>query len=205
MPTLSSSGSFNVVGQTSAVAEASTVVIPAVGFPSGLGRIVHPVLGAFDYAYKPDEWVNVDGGGAIVAPTWASTKTLQGSAHSLWTGSISDVVCEERWGVSQQGLSMPIAQLRMLMAIWMNPVDPTVGYVQWFPNYATNVGFNVLPVDLVVGRAGLSTLARLSGIGYQVISLDDVVNYLDAEGNNDGWVTQAVTFFMKLVSEVTVS
>jgi hypothetical protein len=201
MSTLTSSGTFTVAGSSEySQVEYSGSVLPPVSYPQGNGRIIHPVLGAFDYQCKPDEWLNIDGD-AVIAPTWASTKTLKGAAHSLWLGDIRDVVCEERW-LGKDGLAMPASQMRMLLAIWIIPVDPTIGYVQWYPNYTTNIGYNVLPVDLVVGSAGRSSMARMAGVGYQVIVLDDVVNTKDIDGGLDGWITQPVTFFLKLVGRI---
>ena len=200
MATLTSSGTFPIANASTYTATADVQVLPSVSFPNGLGRLIHPTLGAYDYQYKPDQWVNIDGD-VIIAPTWSGTKTLGGAAHALYLGNIADVVCEERW-LSAGGLAMPIAMLRMLMAIWLTPVDPAVGYVQWYPSYTTNLGYNVIPADLVVGSAGGSQLARLSGIGTQVISLDDVIHAVKADCSPNGWVTTPVTLFLKIVSQI---
>lgn len=184
--TLSSSSTFQIVGEAVATVELTLPVYPAWPIASGYGRLIHPDLGAFDYEVKPDEWMNIDED-AIIAPVWASTRTLTGAANALWSGNIRDVVVEERWK-ALGGLAMPISQLRMLLMIWTNPVDPVLGYVRWYPNYVTQNGYNVLPVALEVGGRG--------------ITFDDVVNYLDADGNPDGWVTNPVTFTMKLVARL---
>jgi hypothetical protein len=104
----------------------------------------------------------------------------------LWNGHIRDVVVEERWK-ALGGLAMPITQLRMLLAIWTNPIDPDVGYVQWYPNYISSVGFKVLPVNLSTGQG---------------IVFDDIVNYKDPEGNPIGWISAPVSFTMKLVERL---
>jgi len=200
MATLSSSSTFNVAASAPAALTVSFPVLPSVAYPNGKGRLVHPVLGTYDYEYAPDEWLNIDGD-VIVTPTWASTKTLSGQAHALWLGNIADVVCEERW-LATGGMAMPVTQFRQLLAIMMTPVDPGVGYVQWFPNYTSNISFNVIPIDLVIGTAGSSQLARLSGSGYAVMVLDDVVNYLNNDGTLDGWVVKPATMFLKIVSRV---
>ena len=83
---------------------------------------------------------------------------------------------------------MPVTQMRMLLAIWTNPIDPDVGYVQWYPNYITQVAFKVLPLVLSAGGQGLV--------------FDDVVNYLDEHDDPIGWVTQPVTFQLKLVERL---
>jgi len=154
MTTLSSSASFTIADAAAQAASATLTVLPAVAAPSGFGRLIHPTLGTFDYQVKPDEWVNVDGD-AIIAPVWSSTRTLGGAANALWSGYLRDVVCEERWNAAG-GLAMPASQLRMLIAVWSNPVDPANGYVLWYPNYATAVGFKVIPVDLTCGGKGIA-------------------------------------------------
>lgn len=183
---LYSRSEFEVAGASVANITLSVPVYPAWPLESGYGRLIHPVLGAFDYEVKPDEWMNIDGD-AIIAPVWASTKTLTGSANVLWNGSIRDVIVEERWK-ALGGLAMPASQLRMLLMMWTNPVDPVEGYVQWYPSYISPLGYNVLPVGLQVGGSG--------------ITFDDVVNYKDADGNPDGWITNPVTFMMKLVGRL---
>lgn len=201
LATLSASSTFNVTDQAQAVAAVSTNVMPAIGYPNGKGRLIHPTLGAFDYEYKPDQWVNMDGD-VLVAPAWSSVKTLSGAASVLWAGNIRDTMCEERW-TAQGGMSMPITQLRMLQTLWTNPIDPSVGYVQWYPSYANSAGYNVILVDLVCGSAGQTQSSRISGAGAPTIVLDDVVNYIDSDGDNIGWVSLPVTLFLKMVSKIS--
>jgi hypothetical protein len=163
------------------------MVLPALPETLGMGRLVHPNLGAYDYAVKPDEWVNIDGD-VIIPPQWASTKTMGGASNVLWSGYIRDGVVEERWK-APGGLSMPIPMLRMLVLMWTHPVDPNVGYVEWFPTYTTAKGFKVLLVGLNVGGGGGG------------VALTDVVNYKDDRGPN-GWVEGNVTLTMKIVDRV---
>jgi hypothetical protein len=184
--TLRSEGTFDVVGAAEELVTLPIEVWPAFPVESGHGRIIHPILGAFDYEVKPDEWVNIDAD-AIIAPVWSSTRTLTSASNVLWQGNLRDVTIEERWK-ALGGLSMPITQLRMLLAIWTTPVDPDVGYVQWFPNYITNVGFKVLPVMLAAGGQG--------------VTFDDIVNYKDEDGEPIGWMTNPVTFTLKLVGRL---
>lgn len=200
MAVLTSSGVFPIADASLLVASVDAVVLPSVAFPNGTGRIVHPLLGSFTYQYKPDEWVNLDGD-ILIAPTWAATKTMKGAAHSLWLGDIADITVEERW-LAPEGLCMPISQLRMLLNIWTTPVDPATGYVEWYPTYANNIGYYVIPLDLVVGSAGGSNMGKMQGFGSQAIVLDDLVNALNPDCSNNGWVTQPVTFFLKLVSKI---
>lgn len=183
---LSNSGVFSVIGASEEVVTIPLQIYPAFPSESGNGRLIHPTLGAFDYEYKPDEWVNIDAD-AIIPPVWASTRTMTSAANVLWDGNIRDVVVEERWK-SLGGLAMPITQLRMMMAIWTTPVDPDIGYVTWYPNYISAHGFKVLPVNLSVGGTG--------------IALDDVINYKDEDGQPIGWVTSPVTFTLKLVERL---
>ena len=184
--TITSAGSFGVSGAAEEVVELPIEIFPAFPAESGYGRLVHPTLGAFDYEVKPDEWVNIDAD-AIIPPVWASSRTLTSAANVLWMGNLRDVVVEERWK-SLGGLAMPITQLRMLLAVWTTPIDPDVGYVFWYPNYITGVSFKVLPVNLTVGGQG--------------ITFDDVINYKDEHGNPIGWVTDPVTFQLKLVERL---
>jgi hypothetical protein len=183
---LTSTGTFEIVPASVEVTTLPLEVFPAYPAESGHGRLVHPILGAFDYEVKPDEWMNIDAE-AIIPPVWASSRTLTSTANVLWQGHLRDVVVEERWK-ALGGLSMPITQLRMLLAIWTTPIDPDVGYVHWHPNYITGVAFKVLPVGLTAGGQG--------------ISFDDVVNYKDENGDPTGWMTQPVTLTLKIVERV---
>ena len=138
-------------------------------------------------------------GDALIMPTIASSKTLQGASSSLWQGNIRDVVCEERWGIFSD-LSMPVSQLRMILACAMNPVDPSVAYMQWYPTYNTDLGFNVLLLDVVVGSAKQPIMANLSGFKSQGIEFDDLINASSSDGSG-GWVDQPVSIFWRLVSK----
>ena len=185
MSILTSSGSFIVVaGATPVQSIATAPILPVVSAPSGNGRLVHPTLGAFDYEVKPDEWCNVDGD-LIVVPTWAYNKTLTGGVNVLWQGNIKDVVIEERW---KQSMAMTISQLRLMLAVFMNPVDPASGYVQLWPNYANDNGYKVIPIGLSVGGQG--------------ITLTDLINSKDSDGNPGGWVESSVVFTLKVAGRV---
>lgn len=181
---LSSSSTFSVIDAPVVQASIEFPVLPLVSSTSGNGRLVHPILGAFSYDVKPDEWVNIDGD-VFILPIWSSTKTLGGAANVLWSGNIRDVVVEERW---KQSLAMTVAQLRLMLAVFTNPVDPATGYVQWWPNYTTDIGYNVLPIGFSVGGQG--------------ITLTDLINAKTVEGNPDGWVEYPVVFTLKIVSKV---
>jgi hypothetical protein len=183
--TLKSEATYPIADAATVIAEATLASLPAWPIQQGRGRIVHPLLGAYDYEAKPDEWVNIDAD-VIIPPVWASTRTMTGAINVLWKGNIRDVVVEERW-TSIGGLAMPIAQIRMLYMIWQNPLDPATGYVQWYPNYISPYGYYVIPVNLTVGGTGLA--------------FDDVGNYLDANGP-DGWVQKQVAFTLKIVDRI---
>jgi hypothetical protein len=203
MATLTSSGSFTVTEVALETAQVTVPVLPSVGYPTGFGRLVHPTLGAMDYDIKPDKWVNIDGD-VIPGPVWALTKTLGGSASSLWPGQISDVICQEIWGEAQDGMTMPVAMLRRLLAFWTTPVDPSVGLVQWFPNYVSNKGFNVILADLTVGSGGSGQMARVSGLGQQTIAMTDLVHAKNPDGSNNGWVSETVSLSLKIVGGVSL-
>lgn len=148
MATLTSTSTF-IVGDAAVAVETVTlpVILPAAA-GSGAGRLVHPSLGTLDYERPPDE---CDGmrGDAIIAPIWSSTKTLLGASNTLFLGDLRDVQPEERWTQSLVGSS---AFVDSMISFWMNPPDPSVAYVQWFPSYLNGLGFNVVMLDLSLGR-----------------------------------------------------
>jgi hypothetical protein len=183
---LTNDNTFGVAAAAERVVTLPLDIAPSFPIGTGRGRIVHPILGMFDYETKPDEWVNIDAE-AIIPPVWASSRTLTSSANVLWQGNLRDVVVEERWK-ALGGLAMPATQFRMLLAIWTNPMDPDVGFVQWYPNYITQAGFRVLPVGLSAGGQG--------------ITFDDVINYVDEHDNPIGWMTAPVTLTLKLVERL---
>jgi hypothetical protein len=112
---------------------------------------VHPTLGTLDYPNAPDEWRNVDTD-VIIAPVWANSKTLVGSSNALWPGNLRDVECEERW---IQPLNLQAAFFRALMTFFQTPPDPdTDAPVQWWPNYATTLGYLVALTDIAIGDSG---------------------------------------------------
>lgn len=184
--TLKSEATYPIADKTTKIEEAAIVSLPAWPVQSGRGRIVHPLLGAYDYEVKPDQWTNMDAD-VIIPPVWASTRTMTGAINVLWKGNIRDVVVEERW-LAPGGISMPISMLRMLYMIWTNPLDPQVGFVQWFPNYISPFGFKVIPMMLDAGG--------------QALVFDDIVNYEDGNGPN-GWVSSPVTLTLKMIERLT--
>lgn len=184
--TLVSTGTFEVAYAPEVEVTLGIELYPPLLWENGRGRIIHPILGAFDYEVKPDEWVNIDED-AIIPPGWASTRTLTSAANVLWQGNVRDVVIEERW-TAPGGLSMPVTQFRMLLAIWTMPIDPDVGYVHWYPTYITQAAFKVLPMGLTAGGQG--------------VTFDDIVNYKDENSEPVGWMTNPVTFTLKLVGKL---
>jgi hypothetical protein len=176
MTTLTSTATFTIGAAATVVEEASALILPVAGASTGRGRLVHPSLGTYDYAHAPDEWENLDGD-VIVAPIWATSKTLEGSANTLWQGNIRDVTVEERWTGQ---LSATLAHLRMLLAFWQNPPDPASAYVQWFPSYANAHGYSVLLLALEVGGQGIN------------------LNYIARQN----WVAQPITLRMKIAGRV---
>lgn len=149
MTTLTSSATFTIGASSTVVESASVTILPAVAAGSGSGRLVHPTLGTYDYAFMPDSWLNMDGD-AIIAPIWSTSTTLAGAANTLWQGSIKDVEVEERWS-----FAVKVEHLRAILSFWMNPPDPDDGFVAWYPNYANGNGYNVLMLDVSVGGQGV--------------------------------------------------
>ena len=149
MSTLTASATFTIGASSPVVESVSVTILPAVTAGAGRGRLVHPTLGTYDYAYMPDEWQNVDGD-VIVAPIWSSAQTLDGAANTLWQGDIRDVEVEEHWT-----FAVSTAHVRALASFWQNPPDPDDGYVAWYPNYINGNGYNVILLALTVGGEGV--------------------------------------------------
>lgn len=156
MTTLTASTTFSVGASSTVVESTPVIILPAVAAGSGRGRLVHPTLGTYDYAYMPDEWVNVDGD-VIIAPIWASSKTLDGAANTLWQGNIRDVEVEEHWT-----FAVSIEHVRSILSFWQNPPDPDDGYVSWYPNYVNGNGYQVLMLSVTIAGNGvqLNWIAR---------------------------------------------
>ena len=179
MATITASGTFPVGAGDVATATTRVTIQPAIGTGTGRGRLVHPALGVFDYLAGPDQWQNVDGD-AIIAPIWSTQKTLLGAANTLFVGDLRDVIVEERW---VQSIAMPLDMARMLIAIWQNPPDPADGYVQWWPSYANELGFNVVILSLSVA-------------GNDGVTMSPLVK------NGAGWVRGPVTLRMRIAGRV---
>lgn len=172
MTTLTSSSTLPIGSGSIATSSATITVLPAVGATGGRGRLIHPSLGTYDYPYSPDEWTNIDGD-VIISPIWASTKTLLGGANTLFVGNIRDVTVEERW---IQELSGSMNHVRTLLAMYMNPPDPSVAYVRWYPNYTTSLAYKVIILELTVGGQGVT------------------FDYISRQG----WATGAIVLKMKI-------
>jgi len=151
---ITNSTAFVIAAGSSATAEASVTVIPNAAPGEGAGRLIHPTLGTFDYAYMPEQWVNMDGN-ALIIPKWQNTQTLDSGQNTLWSGNIKDVECKEIW-TAPGGLAMPMSQLRVLISFFQNPPDPTVDYIQWWPSYVTGNGFDVVIKSMQVGSSGFT-------------------------------------------------
>lgn len=160
MTILSSQITFTVGEASTESASINVTILPALGIGSGNGRLVHPTLGTYDYVYKPDETTNMDGD-AIIPPVWSRAKTLRGSSNSLFPGTLRDVVVEEIWTSDH----MPIDMARMLCAMWMNPPDPSAGYILWYPNYLNALGFKVILANLEINGKQFVLNKYLSKVG----------------------------------------
>lgn len=180
MPTLSNSATLTVGAGSPSSETLDIPILPAAGSHTGRGRLIHPTLGTLDYTQSPDEWQGIDTD-ILTPPVWASTKTLAGAANTLWRGQVRDGQAVERW-TGQTGLSMPLPLLRALLAFWQNPVDPAAGYVQWWPNYTTALGYQVIITDVSVG----------SGQG---VTLDYITR--------QGWVAAPVALSLRIAGRVS--
>lgn len=156
MPTLTNSASLSVGAGTPGYSEATITLLPAAPATGGMGRLIHPTLGTLDYEHPPTSWTNLRGG-VIVPPVWASSKTLQGSANTLFAGALRDVTCVERWTGENGGeLRMLMSQLDAMIAMYVTPPDPAVAAVQWWPNYESSIGYLVALTRLTVGGQGIT-------------------------------------------------
>lgn len=152
MATLTNSTAFVIAAQSTAVATVDIPIIPSAGAGAGLGRLVHPTYGTYDYPYMPKVWRNMDGD-AVIIPQWQTSRTLSSGQNTLWSGNIKDVECSEEWLADD--LAMPMSMLRMLLLIYTNPPDPTVDYVQWWPSYVNGNGYDVVIKDITVGGSDI--------------------------------------------------
>lgn len=192
MTILTSSSTFTI-GAGSVVTQ--TVDIPILPLLTsgefGKGRMIHPTLGTLDYDFPPDEWVNVDGD-VIIAPTWATQKTLQGAINTLWQGDIRDVIVEEHW---TQENNISATAMRMFLAFWQNPPDPDAGAapLQWWPNYCTSLGFEVALINVCVGAGLRNIRERYDGTVFNGYMMDP----------DDPWVTEPITLTMRVLGRAT--
>ncbi len=152
MSTLTSQTTFTVGDASTETTSTSITILPALGASTGKGRLIHPTLGIYDYERCPDEWSNIDGD-AVIAPIWASSKTLNGASNTLMMGNIRDVVVEERW---IGDISASLTMVRTLASFWQNPPDPAVDYIEWYPNYVNALGYKVIITALELNGQGLN-------------------------------------------------
>lgn len=155
MALLTNSATFTVGAASLEFVEVTVTVLPPAPSALGKGRLIHPTYGTLDYSYPPTEWTNLDTD-VIAPPTWASSKTLLGSSNTLWPGDIRDVTCTEIWNGDRGGLRMPIGQFRTLLMMVLDPPDPAVARVQWWPSYATALGYEVYLQGFSVGGQGVT-------------------------------------------------
>lgn len=141
-------------GVTQTVSTTVNVILPVGGTNSGKGRLVHPTYGSYDYEFAPDKRTNIFGNDIVVPPGWSSTKTLSGSANTLFVGNVRDVTVKEEWN---QDIAMLTPQLQILLTFWVNPPDPSVDYVRWYPTYTTQLGFKVIMLNITCGGEGITT------------------------------------------------
>lgn len=155
MSTLTSSATLTIADAAVAVETIVLSVLPVPTAATGRGRLIHPSFGTYDYTRAPDATENMRGD-LVIAPLWASTKTLLGAANTLFAGDVRDVIVEERW---TQPVACELAHLDALLAMWTAPPDPSVAYVKWWPNYTSPLGFNVVLLGLSAGGQGITTTA----------------------------------------------
>lgn len=177
MTTLTSTATFTVANATTVTETVSVPIIAAAVPGVGKGRLIHPTLGTYDYMHAPDKWSGFESD-VVVAPVWASTRTLGGAANVLWAGNLRDAEIEESWEAGDLGGK--IDHLRALLTLYQNPVDPADGFVEWYPQYANALGYRVLLLEVNVGGRG--------------ITLDYV--------SRNGWVRGAIALRMRIVERI---
>jgi hypothetical protein len=188
MTILTSSSTFTITSGSVTVETIAIPILPGLAGGSGKGRLIHPTLGTLDYDFAPDEWVNIDAD-LIIEPIWASAKALAGSINTLWQGDVTDALVQEHW---TQEVNVTLIFLRQLLAFWQNPPDPVTGTpVQWWPNYTSVLGFNVIifKVEVGPGLVNVSSAANNRGITLNAY-----------EFGPDQWVTEPVTLTMRILS-----
>ena len=183
---LSSNATFTVASSGTESANVTATVMPAVGYGSGgLGRLVHPTLGTYDYEWKPDQRVNLHGD-VVYAPDWVHSKTVGGGALSVGSGKVGDPIVVERWNHGE-GI-VPLALVEALLLFLQNPPDIDAGsYVTWSPNYATSRTWNVAIVGLRVGG--------------QEVTIDTWLSEQD-DGTVDGYTLGPCELALRIISEV---
>ncbi len=182
MTTLTASSTI-AIGESTPEQESVTItVLPLAAPGEGRGRLIHPTLGTFDYEFPPDRWSGLRTD-LVVPPVWAVTPTLGGAFLAQWDGSIEDVEVLEQW---EDGISMKAGDLDTLLSFWQSPPDPSLGvpsgYVQWWPSYATDLGFYVAILEVAAG----------SGAGVETTKF----------GLDEGWVEGSTTLRMRIVARV---
>lgn len=178
MTTLTASATLTIGDAATTTDSTSLVVLPVAGANEGPGRLIHPnpSIGTYDYTRPPDESEGIRGD-VIVPPVWASTKTLLGAANTLFVGNLRDAIIEERW---TQSVACELSHLDMLIAMWTNPPDPSVGYIEWYPTYTSTLGFKVVILNLTAGSKGITTTPL----------------------RNQGWVRGPVVLRMRIAGRV---
>jgi hypothetical protein len=174
--TVTSSSTLSVIAGTTTTESVGVHVLPLDTDIPGRGRLAHPTFGTLDYPYAPDAWEGFDTD-IIIPPVWAYSQTIGGGANTLWAGNIKDVQVREIWN---SDISMPMAFVRTLLNLYMNPSAPEDGYVQWSPQYANPHKYNVIMTG--VGSNG------------EVLSLDYITR--------QGWLAGPLELRMRIVSKV---
>lgn len=149
MATLSNYADITITEGVSVMESVSVYILPLSAVGVGTGKMIHPTLGTLNYPYAPDKWTNIDTD-LIVPPVWASTQTLNGGASTLWAGNIKDTVVTESW-TGEGGLTLPVVFVRALLSFWMNPPAPETAYIQWYPSYTNELGYNIMITNVTCG------------------------------------------------------
>ena len=130
----------------------------------------------------PPAWTNILNQ-VLSRPLYASTKTLNTTAHAQFPGSMGDIAIEEIWPGGGNRIAMALSTFAALWDYFYNVPDlASAGFVTWSPRDITSRSWKVLITSLTVGGSDV-----------------EMTNLIKA---GDGWVHNEVRMKLRLIEEV---
>ena len=202
------------LGAAAATAELITFVeLASAGDPLAKSRLVYPgsppAFNPITYFVNPDKRGGFDNDQLILPPSRTAVKTLDDHVVISFENTVVDRFVEERWTVDRGKLSMPTSFYRELRNYNENTPDPeTLGFIQWFPENQSSLGWNVVFISLNAGTDPEMPMVgpeyRPEGgggnVGGEIIAGPD--GDLAAECDSAGWQRDELVLRMLLVSQV---